>query len=350
LLRKVLAFFCLWQVTFTAYPGFFSGGVGGEISGKDPYTHLNQVLKSRKNMEPVYGETSRLFRNARKKYPGEYMIYAEFYAGRGLWNEYAAPGVPVVSNKLVTRYIKKFQSNRRLDFVLWLRRAGKYLPLTRRILVENGLPGELACLAMVESGFDQFAFSKARAAGLWQFMPETARGYGLRVDEWVDERLDPEMSTVAASRYLLDLYRRYDSWDLAIAAYNAGDYSIKRVTRMTGCKKYWDLARKGWFSIETRYHVIKFHAAVTIMRDLDSYGFFNVELEAPLLFERVNVPPGLHLKKIADYAGISEFELVDLNPQLIRFETPPDEPVYSLKVPVGKGKMVRESLCAKPIS
>jgi len=349
-LKKVLTFFLLWHVIATIYLADFYRGVEGDVLGDDQYVPLSEVFKSRRLGDPVYGEPSRPFRIAREKYTIEYLEYAEFYADRGQWNEFSAPGVPIASNNLVASYVKMFQTTKRSDFTLWLRRAGKYLPLTRRILIENGLPGELAYLAMVESGFDQHAISEAKAAGLWQFMPETARRYGLRVDAWVDDRLDMEKSTIAASKFLLDLYARYQSWNLAIAAYNAGERRVSDITRRAGSKKFWELVERRRFSIETRYHVIKFHAAVTIMRDLDGYGFFDVGLEAPLLFERVDVSPGTSLEDIADILGISAIKIFELNPQLIHHKTPPDEAVYSLRVPVGMAAVVREGTHARPIS
>jgi membrane-bound lytic murein transglycosylase D len=348
--KRILAWIVFWSITGLMYHGFFTTNEGGEVFAEGPHVSIDEILESHGSEEPVYGEPSRLFTVAREKYTTEYMVYATFYTREGKWSEFSAPGIPVVTNNYVSSYVEKFQSQRRSDFTLWLRRGGKYMPLTRRILVENGLPGELVCLAMIESGFDPRARSDASALGMWQFMPETARRYGLRVDEWVDERLDIEKSSVAASNYLLDLYERYGSWDLTIAAYNAGESQINQITRRTGSEKFWDLVRRGRFHLETRYHVIKFHAAITIMRDLDGYGFLDVELEAPLLFDRVDVPPGTSLEGLAAITGIPEFDLVTLNPQLIRSETPPDESVYSLKVPVGTGSKVRGCLQSGPIS
>jgi membrane-bound lytic murein transglycosylase D len=284
------------------------------------------------------------------RYPGKTLNNNDPGDGSRHWSQITTPAVYVAENKFVTRYVSRFQTTRRNDFSLWLSRAGKYLPLMRGILVENGLPEELVCLAMVESGFDPVALSEARAVGLWQFIPVTARRYGLRVDEWVDERKDPVKSTVAASRMLQDLYKKYSSWDLAIAAYNAGERRINRITTRSGCNEFWELAGSGNFNIETRYHVIKFNAAVLIMRDPDGHGFIDVELERPLLFESVDVPPGTHLRQIANLLNIEEIVLVDLNPQLIHARTPPDVTGYTLKVPFGMGETVRENLSARPIS
>src|SRR5260370_12150403 len=106
---------------------------------------------------------------------------------------------------------------------------------------QKGLPEELVFTAMIESGFDPVAVSRAGAKGLWQFMAPTARQYGLRVDRWLDERLDPEKSTVAAANYLKDLYTTFGSWDLTQAAYNAGEMKVIRPIKGTGTPAFWTL-------------------------------------------------------------------------------------------------------------
>ena len=168
---------------------------------------------------------------------------------------------------------------------------------------------------------------------MWQFMAPTARRYGLRVDQWVDERLDPEKSTVAAAAYLRDLYALFGSWPLAQAAYNAGEVKVARAIRVTGSNDFWTLARTNHLRRETKEFVPQIHAATVIGRDPERFGF-EFEDRPAAATETVSVPPATDLRRLAVTAGIPHDTLRSMNSVLVRGVTPPGAR-YDLRIPVG---------------
>ncbi len=247
-----------------------------------------------------------------------------------------APGFepyPVVTNSQVGYFLDLFTRERREVINQWLNRSGKFLGMIRDTLSRHGLPEELAFTAMIESGFNPIATSHAGARGLWQFMATTARRYGLRVDHWVDERLDPEKSTMAAAAYLRDLYNLFGSWFLAQAAYNAGEGTVARAIRATGSSDFWALARTSFLHRETKEFVPQILAATHIGREPIRYGFEPPQLSAPVE-ERVVVPGSTDLRWVSASAGIAIETLRLLNPVLVRGITPPGGD-YALNVPQG---------------
>ncbi|MBI3628751.1 MAG: lytic transglycosylase domain-containing protein [Candidatus Rokubacteria bacterium] len=223
------------------------------------------------------------------------------------------PEYPVVSNDRIHYFLRRFTGARREVIGLWLERSSRYLGMIRSILRKHGLPEDLAFTAMIESGFNPVAVSRAGAKGLWQFMAQTARNYGLRVDQWVDERLDPEKSTVAAAAYFRDLYNQFGSWFLAQAAYNAGEVTVARAIRLTRTNDFWELARSRHLRAETKDFVPAIQAVTLIGREPDRYGFEIPALE-PRRFETVKVPPRTDLRRLSRTAGVSLETLNSLNP------------------------------------
>ena len=240
---------------------------------------------------------------------------------------------PVVLNAEVQYFLDRFTGSRRAVVETWMSRSGRYLGMIRETLRGQGLPVDLAFTAMVESGYNPLAVSRAGAKGLWQFMEKTARRYGLRVDQWMDERLDPEKSTVAAAAYLRDLYTQLGSWTLAQAAYNAGELTVARAIRATGSSDFWVLNRTKFLRRETKDFVPAIQAATIIGRNPDQYGFEVGEMGADEV-ERVTVPPSTDLRRLAATAGISVQMLRGLNPVLVRGVTPPGM-TWELRVPTG---------------
>ena len=254
------------------------------------------------------------------------------------------PAYPVMVTPQVQYFLQRFTGQYRAIVGTWLARSGRYLGMIREILRIRGLPEELAFTAMIESGFNPMAVSRAGAVGLWQFMAATARRYGLRVDSWVDERLDPEKSTFAAAAYLRDLHQQFGSWMLAQAAYNAGEVRVLRAIRATGSTDFWALARTGLLKRETKEFVPQIIAATLIGRDPAQYGFETNETTMTA-FELVSVPPATELRRLATATGLSLDTLRGLNPTLVRGTTPPGS-AYDLKIPVGTAPAVVAALDA----
>lgn len=251
-------------------------------------------------------------------------------------------------NQQVQYFLDRFTRERRQVLDKWFGRAGRYLEMIRDTLRDRGLPEDLAFVAMIESGFNPVAVSRAGAKGLWQFMAGTARRYGLRVDQWVDERFDPEKSTLAAAAYLRDLYAQFGSWSLAQAAYNAGERTVERAIRVVGSTDFWALARSSSLRQETKEFVPQIHAATVIGQDPSRYGF-DVSGHLPTNVEFVSIPPGTNLMTIAIAAGVSTETLRTLNPVLVKGVTPPGAP-YRLRVPAGTGAAIQSALASgKPL-
>jgi peptidoglycan lytic transglycosylase D len=255
-----------------------------------------------------------------------------------------APAYRVQLNEHVRFFLDRFQTGyRRAVTEGRLARSGRYLPMILDVFKEKGLPEELVFTAMIESGFNPVAVSRAGAKGLWQFMAPTARLYGLRVDRWTDERLDPEKSTVAAANYLRDLYTVFGSWDLAQAAYNAGEVRVQQAIQGSGSRDFWVLHRRSPHLLpETKNFVPAIHAATLIGRQPEQYGFTIVP-EEPVRYDVVTVPRSSRLLRLAGLSGIAVADLEQLNPELWQKQTPPDAP-YELKIPLGAASAMQAAV------
>jgi len=252
------------------------------------------------------------------------------------------PAVPVPDNAEVRHFLERFQTGyRRAVVERWIERSGRYAEMIQGVLRDKGLPEDLMFTAMIESGFNPVAVSRAGAKGLWQFMAPTARRYGLRVDRWVDERLDPEKSTVAAARYLGDLHALFGSWELAKAGYNAGEMKVLRAMKAAGTSDFWELTRGRILREETKNFVPAIQAVTLIGREPERYGFTPSQTE-PLAYEAAPVPSGLALSRVAVLVGVGVDILCELNPELRMKQTPPGGP-YLLKFPVGASERFVEA-------
>lgn len=254
--------------------------------------------------------------------------------------------VPIVRAPKIDKHIQFFTFHIRDRFEVWLHRLERYRPMVEQIFAEFDLPADLVFLSLVESGFNTNAVSRSKAVGPWQFIKSTAKTYGLRVDNWIDERRDPVKSTLAAAQYLRDLYHLFGSWPLAMAAYNAGERRVGRALARARADNFWDLTDTRLIKRETKEYVPRFLAATLIAKDPSSYGFM-IAPQPPVEYEEVVLTRPIHLRMAAKVAGVTYQELKALNPELRKDLTPPG-PAYRLKVPVGSKDLLLSNLATYP--
>jgi membrane-bound lytic murein transglycosylase D len=255
--------------------------------------------------------------------------------------------LPIELNEPVLSCIDLYQGRLREWFEAALSRGQKYLPHIREVFAEEGIPQDLAYVALVESAFKTNATSRAKAKGVWQFIGATGRRYGLTVDWWVDERSDPEKATRAAALYLKELYALFGDWNLALAGYNAGEGKVLRAMERYRTDDFWTLRQTRGLRRETKNYVPLIHAAIVLARAPERYGFV-VAPEALPETERVPIEGALDLRAIAECAGEPVEALRDLNPELRRIATPADR-TYALRVPAGRAGSVAACVAGLPI-
>ena len=264
-------------------------------------------------------------------------------AGRG-WD------LPNLEHERVDFWVERFTTDPDMRQKLegFLSRAGTYMPMISVKLEERDMPHDLIFLAMIESGFDPQAYSGAHASGLWQFIAETGRRYGLAVDDELDERNHPEKATDAALDYLTELHARFGSWYLAAAAYNTGENRVGRIMREeTGSERA--QSEEAYYQIwdrlpeETRDYVPLMIAAARIAKDPGRYGFEHVVPREPLQYDEVETAAGTPLSRIARAAGVEVEDIEALNP-FLKGDRTPSGAGYPVRVPLGSGERVTVAL------
>jgi len=253
---------------------------------------------------------------------------------------------PIELNDSVLACINLYQGRLRDWFSAALGRGQMYLPQIRAVFATEGVPQDLAYLAMVESAFKPNAYSRAKAKGVWQFIADTGRRYGLQLDWWLDERSDTEKATRAAARYLKDLHEMFGDWNLAVAAYNAGELNVQRGLAKYRVNDFWALSRTRALRRETKSYVPLIHAAVIVAKAPEKYGF-EIEPEVAPAFERVPVEGAFDLRVVAECASTPVDQVQQLNPELRRLATPANR-TFDLRVPVGRGADTVQCLGAIP--
>lgn len=257
--------------------------------------------------------------------------------------------VPFVANQDTARWLDFYQTRGRKHFTTHLERSGRYIPMMRAILKEHGLPQDLVYMALIESGFSAHAYSSAAAVGFWQFIRGTGKRYQLEISEYLDERRDFEKSTHAAANYLKDLYRRFGDWNLAMSAYNAGEYKIEKAIDRHGTRDYWRLIQFSYLRPETKNYIPKFQAAALIAKNPEHFGFHHLQYHTPFQYEEVTIEGGpVDLRVAARLAKTNHDELETLNPELSRWFTPPHRRSYTLRVPQGKASRLKQKFASLP--
>ena len=273
----------------------------------------------------------------------------EIYASRHIVVNGNHNAIPRSMNRHVEDEIKRFTNGERSFFIASHRRSGRYRPFIVKALKEAGLPEALSWLPLIESGFKVSALSRARALGLWQFIPSTGYKFGLKRDMYVDERIDPVKATHAAVAYLKELHQIFGDWTTVLAAYNCGEGRVLRVIRSQNVNyldNFWDLYER--LPRETARYVPRFLATLHIISNPKKYGMPELTADPPMAYETIDISRRVHLKNVAKVLGTSEKELRELNPEL-RYQITPEE-TYALKVPPGLGEVLTARLDQVPTS
>ena len=242
----------------------------------------------------------------------------------------------------VAQYVGIFTGRARTYMERSMSFGTRYDAMLRRMFREKGLPEDMTYLALIESSYMPHAYSRAAAVGMWQFMAPTARGIGMRVDWWVDERRDPVRATEGAMAFLTDLHDAYGSWYLAAAAYNGGPGRVSRgLTRFSdaingseGEDRFFALAEQSYLPSETKAYVPKLIAAAIIAKEPARYGL-HVDTLPIYAYDSVDVVGGMSLGAVAKAAGVPLEQIMELNPHILRGVTPPGE-ISEIRVPVGR--------------
>ncbi len=306
------------------------------------FSHIYTTLVG--EYERVYGPSDTLFAALGDIYDLRKAMFAELEAVTDPLLEDLAPlrlqpvgtDVEMTMNRLVESSMEFLLQKRRDTMLGWIGRADTYFPMVEKIFAEEGVPDELKYLAMIESGLNPRAKSWASAVGMWQFISATGRAYGLNVNAWVDDRMDPELATRAAAKHLKELYYQYDKdWQIALAGYNCSPRCIKRAIVRSGKSKptYWDIYP--YLPTETRNYVPTFIATSLIASNPEAFGLTREKEGPEYAYSIVPVTGMIDLKDIARMANTDLATIKALNPNLRRESLPPSSGLFNLRIPLG---------------
>ena len=241
--------------------------------------------------------------------------------------------IPLTYNATIHQFVEYFAFRKPSFTKTMLERKGVYFPIYEKYLKKYGLPDELKYLSLIESGLNPKVISRAGAGGLWQFMPKTARvDFGLRIDNYVDERFDPEAATDAACKYLKQLYRIFGDWHLVLAAYNTGPGNVRRAIRKcNGGQTFW--AIYNCLPRETRGYVPQYIGMVYMINHADSHDIFPENIETAIASDTIHVNSFLDLDKLASLSSINLEDIQKLNPHILTHILPDHTRNFTLRLP-----------------
>lgn len=272
----------------------------------------------------------------------------EIYTSRATVTNGNHKAIPFEMNSHVQAALKLFKGKEKKFFLDSYRRSGRYRPFIIKALREAGLPEDISWLPLIESGFKVKAFSRARALGMWQFIASTGYKFGLKRNRWIDERMDPEKSTMAAIAYLKELHQIFGDWTTALAAYNCGEGAVLKAIRrqkINYLDNFWDLYEI--LPRETASYVPRFLAVVHILSDPEAHGIELPPVYDEFQTEKVAIEKQVHLKTVARHLDIPFKDLKELNPEL-RYDFTPDT-AYTIRVPKDKKALFLAELDNIPI-
>ncbi|UJP63322.1 transglycosylase SLT domain-containing protein [Mongoliitalea daihaiensis] len=245
-------------------------------------------------------------------------------------------------NERIFSFINYFVVRNRDYTRMVMQRKYTYFPLFEKTLEEHDMPDDIKYLAIIESGLNPKAKSRVGAMGLWQFMPATGRMYNLHVNRDIDDRMDPDMSTEAAAKYLKSLYRMFGDWELALAAYNCGPGNVRKaISRSGGKRTFWEIYN--WLPKETRGYVPQFQAMMYIFRYADEHNIILENPTFPIAYDRIKFNQEIDLEQLAQLADICLSDLEYLNPSIQNKLIPSSNQHMAVRVPKTKSTYIAEN-------
>jgi membrane-bound lytic murein transglycosylase D len=250
--------------------------------------------------------------------------------------------MPFELNERIFAFINYFTVRNRDYTKMVLQRQDIFFPLFEQTLADHDMPDDIKFLAIIESGLNPTAKSRVGAMGLWQFMPATGKMYSLNINTDIDDRMDPEMSTEAAAKYLKSLYRMFGNWELALAAYNCGPGNVRKAIRRSGGKKtFWEIYK--YLPRETRSYVPQFQAMMYVLRHTEDHNFVLENPTYPIAYEKIKFNQELDLEELANITGICIEDLEVLNPSVQNRLIPSTNKHMAIRVPKSKSEYITQN-------